>query len=213
MIDIEKFVPLGPLQFVELCQPADKTSGGVYLPEILQENYCEAKILRCGSGWHVPEEERYAISWVQKDWRVIFQRHAYTPLHRGSKLGFVRDEDCLGTIVNDTLRPLNDWVKVSLEEVEKFVGNVIVVPEEYQRRPRKGKVLDWGPGALIQRGELIGCRLTIPTRLQLSPGEFAGGMVYWGPDAECVELGREGVECAFVRADDLDGIEESSHHE
>src|SRR5438552_19034894 len=113
--DINKLVPSSSLHLVQLCDPADRTGGGIFLPEMLQQNYCEATIKRSGPGWSIPDSDRYALSWTHVDWKVIFQQHHYQPLYRGATVGFVQEENILGIVLDDSLKPLNDWVKVTVD--------------------------------------------------------------------------------------------------
>ena len=87
----------------------------------------------------------------------------------------------------------------------------IILPEDQQRRPAKGRLKAWGPGKLIKKGELAGERMVVSDILGMSNRILSmcnGPIVGWSDKVEAWEIGRDRVECVIVRAQDLDYIED-----
>jgi co-chaperonin GroES (HSP10) len=196
----DTFIPRGELHFVRFTKAPEQTDSGIWLPDSMRENYCEAEVLSSGLGGVFGDE--CSLMWVCEGQVVIFQKHSFVPV-AGLEEGLIRDSDIVA--VNDLI-PLNDWVRIERVDRTEYSGS-IAIPDEWQTSEPMGIVEEWGPGKLVKSGKLAGLRITIHDILGLD-SEFVlkGCMVRWGKTATVLEVSRDNEYRTFVRAQDLDCI-------
>jgi co-chaperonin GroES (HSP10) len=221
VIDAETFTPQGEMHLVCYTPPANRTEGGLWLPELCQQNFVEAKILCSGPGYSKPmwvaEAETWpdrpyfrAPMWAKPGCIVVFEKHSFIPIAGEKRQGFLRDSDIVALVTEDgDLKPLNDWIKMSRPTVEELTCGWIYLPEICRRREPIGTVCDFGPGKLVKDGKLNGVRIPVHDIMGLSRDfELRHQTLRWGDHATVLELGGEVVDWLFVRAGDIDSIQE-----
>lgn len=200
-------IPQGSRYHVRFLKGAEKTRGGIYLPESLRTNYQEAEVLAVGPGRDLGEHGRSTM-WCEVGDIVFFPQHHFRPFKEGADEGCVADEHLVGVVhPNLTVEPLNDWVLLDLPPFEAEAASALVLPEELQRRPCKGAILDHGPGAPRARGPLCGLLKPVHEILNLPAQEVVGQTAHWEDGAEVYEFGREWTEGVLVQAGSLIAVE------
>lgn len=102
------FTPTGTVYHVRLLKAQEQSSGGIWLPEIAQENFTEAEVLAAGPGMSIvaPDGDTHrSVMWAHPGDHVLFQKHAFVPFSNGGQEGTVRDEDLVG-VVRETVSPM-----------------------------------------------------------------------------------------------------------
>ena len=131
-MNLDKFKPLGNNHLIRFTDVPEKTEGGLFLPDSMRENYCEAEVLASGPG--EPRSTmlgkrmlRWCL-WVHPGSTVLIQKHFFTPLERGGKIGIVKEDDILGVVeYDDKFLPLNDWVKITPNDWEDETSGGITI--------------------------------------------------------------------------------------
>lgn len=208
---MKSFQPREDWHHIRLVDPAQRSAGGVWLPELSRENWTQGEVLASGPGFRLPESGVPMSNQADAGFEVLFQRSSYIEFSDNVREGMVRDRDLVAVIGLDKdengfkegIYPLNDWVALSLEGSQEFHGN-IAIPDEWQRRPLRGRVLNYGSGRLITGRTNTGYFSDVCSIIGLSPDTpLEGAIVYWSADADCLEVYRDDVECLLVRAQDL----------
>lgn len=191
--------------FIRLAKPADRTEGGVWLPERCQENRIEGTVLAAGPGFVIPGTTLRSFLWVEEGDRVLFEPHTVQPL--GAEDVVVREEALLAVVDEDRVRPLNEWVLCALADRVESNGG-IAIPEEYQRRERQGRILDIGPGKLRLKGPLAGIRQSVSAIMAIRDEVLRREpLVYWTEEVEVIDVQHERNGLVLIRAGDIAAIE------
>jgi co-chaperonin GroES (HSP10) len=213
---------LGSRYLVELLKPAEKTEGGVWLPERCQENWTHATVLKAGVGerWPAepdPDAQTTVPLWLVEGDEVLFPKHAFHSAGAPHTHGVVRDEDLVAAVVQGTLKPLNDWVMIDQDPDEPDPSPAIAYAEEYRPKATHGIARDYGPGRVQRKGALAGLRRPVAWAIGMlyqpwgaPPWQdvLIGKRVWWSHDCEVISMGRERLEALFVQAEDLLFIQE-----
>jgi chaperonin GroES len=198
--------PLNSNVHVRFVKEDEQTAGGIYLPETCRDNWQTGVVLATGDGYPLPDSALRSVMYTYEGETVLFFQHDLALLSRGSdeavvaeeKLVAVHDEDV------DALVPLNDWVALDvIDKEELYEASSLIIPDEFRTRINLGRITDFGPGFLRLNGHYFGSRKSVPGIMGLTSNQTYGALVYWTDDAECLELGRDGIEAVFVRAGDL----------
>lgn len=195
--------PLGTDYLVEMVKPAEKTAGGIYLPDSARENWQDAQVLRRGPGLGTGGLQVFTGE------RVVFLQHQFRPLVSGSRFGMIADEALIAIVADGDILPLNNWVQIELEEFEKSTAGGVLIPQENQRRLNRGTVLDYGDGVLSRSWRNYGQRRAVRSIMNLADDcPLIGQRAWWGSAQEAYEIGSESVQAVLVKADDLLFLEE-----
>ncbi len=200
-------VPRGNFYHVRFTKAADRTPGGILLPDSLQTNWQEAEVIAAGPGKEWPIQDHDSIfhhtMWCEPGDVVFFTPQVFRAFGEGSKEGCVADEHLIG-VVHPTglVEPLNDWVLLDLADFEETAGPLIL-PDEQRHRPSKGTIRDFGPGQLRTRGPLMGTLKPVHAVMNLPEKSLEGTVVHWEAGAEVFEFGREWTEGVLVQAKHL----------
>ncbi len=199
----------GTWLYCRFVKPAERSKGGIWLPDVARENLTHAIVVSAGPGLaRIPQET------FQPGTHVIFSKHAYLPITKDEIQ--VRQEDVIATAWEEdgilTLLPENDWAMIDRTAAPERSKGGLVLPESLRRRARSGRLMDLGEGLLRLEGERRGTRRDCkdimnwqddwPTSCDPVPAT-----VYWGPEAECPEVNLAGQTYWFVRAKDLLAVE------
>lgn len=200
------FTPRAELVHIRLSKPAEKSRGGVYIPETAAHLTTEGTVLATGEGhWIAETGKRYPV-WLMAGEIALFNQHSLTPL--GENEGLLSEEEVVATVdpEDNSLHPEGDWVLVDPDPAPEETSGGIALADSAKRSPRSGVVLALGPGLLRFRGPLAGLRNPVWRALSLSgPHELIGQRAYWAGDAEVLHAAGK----ALVRGRDLLAIEES----
>ena len=197
--------PLGINLHIRLSKPADRSAGGVILPERLRENYVQGEILAVGPGMDLALMGLRSVVWPSPGETVLFEKHNLRLISKDEAV--LPETDLLALVDATGLIPLNDWLMLELADWDRGTGR-IVIAEEFQRRPRKGKLLAWGPGRLVTKGVRRGTRLSVPDMLQWNEEALQKGpVVHWHESSRVVDVGREHTEAVLVKAEDIVAVE------
>lgn len=212
--------PRGQQYLIRLLKPAEKSSGGVWLPQNYQENWTHGEVLKAGPGMRIESGDGGFLTqmWADAGDDVLFQKHAYKSLGPPHNLGLVKDEELVGKIQPGRMEitPLNAWVKVQQDPDIRKASSLIVYSEIDRPKPCRGTLVDYGPGPLRHKGPLRGIHFPIPVLWGLMDGASAdiyfaedwqehllGKKVRWSSTCEMLSLGREHLECLLIGADDI----------
>lgn len=206
---------------VRLRETEEKTAGGIILPDICRENWNEAEVLAAGPGMPFgdnPDAAHRSCIWAEPGDFVIFQKHHFLMTDTEKGEGVVRDEDLVAMVrpweqAEPETEPCNDWVKLSVERRKSETGGGIALPERYRKKQNCGVILDYGPGKLRRSGKLAGTRVSVPAIMGIADADpfgkpLLGCMAYFGEAAEVVDLGSEQEAWVFVKAGDIEAVEE-----
>jgi co-chaperonin GroES (HSP10) len=203
MIVADTFTPRGEYHFVRFTKVPEQTDSGIWLPDSVRENYCEAEILSSGTGAYLADWR--SVMWACESQVVIFQKHSFIPL-AAQEEGLIKDSDIVAIEAYSGVIPINDWIRIRRIGKKEYSGN-IAIPDEWQTSEPMGIVEKWGPGKLVKVGELAGHRIPIHDILGLSCERVLKGcMVRWGKTATVLEVTKDNNCRTFVRAQDLDCI-------
>jgi chaperonin GroES len=90
--------PLGDKVVVERLSAAEKTTGGIYLPESAKEKPKQGKIIAVGPGKVLDSGERASLS-VQEGDLVLFTSYAGTEInHDGKELLIMAESDIMAVV-------------------------------------------------------------------------------------------------------------------
>jgi co-chaperonin GroES (HSP10) len=184
---------IGKKLLVRLTRPAERTPGGIWLPDGMRRNLSQGKVIAQGR-----RLDPWTISWCEEGQVVLFAEHAAYPVTREEVV--VYPEDLLGLIMSDewgepVLLPGNDWLLIDRDAAPSRSRGGVVLPEQARRAGRSGRVRDVGPGKLLPLGD----RLAMP--------DLAACVVHWSPRAEYITVSSAGEACSLVRAGDVDAVE------
>lgn len=195
---------------VRLAHPPDRTPGGIYLPENLERAATEGEVLAVGPGMACDGGRSPMQAKVGE--RVLFEQHRFKPLGDGQE-GVVDDED-LAAIETDALVPVmpaNEWLLVETEPKATERESGIAIPEKYRKWHRCGKVLDYGPGRLLLKGNFRGTRQPVNSIMSLEEGESPWEMiVHWDKNARLLILNGARPNLLLVKASDIIGVSEEN---
>jgi len=188
----------GTWLYARLVKPAERSVGGIFLPEVSQKNLTHAIVVSAGPGLaRIPQESFLPGT------HVIFSKHAFLPLSKDEIQ--VRQEDVIASAWEEdgilTLLPENDWVMIDRTAAEERSRGGVILPEGSRRRARSGRLVDVGEGLLRLEGDRRGTRRECKDIMNWQ--EDRSAVVYWGPAAECPEVNLAGQTYWFVRAGDL----------
>lgn len=199
------FTPRECFLHVVMVKPADRTSGGIWLPDECQVSCNEAEVIAVGPGISA-FDGLPSVMHAEVGDRVLFQHHQFQKTDEKGEEGIVREDDLLAIIPAGTnaVSPHNDWVAITIEDSQKESAGGILLSDRARKRPRSGKILDYGPGKFRRTGSYVGTRKTIQAIMGLSdPDCPSGKTVHWGVQAEVLEAGVGNDWFLLVRASDL----------
>lgn len=191
---------------VRYSQPAERSAGGIWLPDVARENVTQAQVLAAGDG-RLPGGGRCAMQ-GEPGVVVLAPKHAYTPITRDEAQ--VHDEDLLATIYTGedgepVLVPANAYVLVERERAEVVTDSGLVLPETVRRRANRGVILDYGPGEVRTKGPLAGVRRTVYETFNVPlVEELAGRECAWSDRAAAVQVTSAGSACWLLPAGAID---------
>jgi len=201
---------LGTQLLVRLVEVADRTAGGILLPEVCRTNEQEAEVVACGPGIEVAAYPGMrSIVYAEPGDRVLFAAHDFVPVNRGARLGSVHDEDLLAILTldrdgRDQVLPMGEFCLVEPDAWETHTASGLAIPEGFRHRPQSGILRAVGPGELRLTADLAGLRRRISQVLGVTDEQaLIGTRVWWRAGCEVLEAGREHVAHTLVRASDL----------
>lgn len=194
---------------VELLDPAERTSGGIWLPERCQDNWTHGVVRGAGPGDLIGDQR--TVMWLEPGDEALFTMHAFHSLGPPHRVGWVRDEDVVAYVRDREVLPYNDWLMIEQDEDEPDPPATIAYAEEWRPKPLHGIIRGVGPG-LFRRGSVLGpSRKPIAWLMGfpwLAGPTLMGLRVWWSRECELISMGRETLERVFVQAENLLFIEE-----
>jgi chaperonin GroES len=92
------FRPLGDRVAIELIEQADKTAGGIYIPETAKEKPSQGKVVAVGNGLKNEKGDSIAME-VKVGDTVMFGKWAGTEVTiDGKKLMIMKESDIMGVV-------------------------------------------------------------------------------------------------------------------
>ena len=212
--DLAEYQPLSDWYRVQLMPKTEQTSGGVWLPDTVRQNWTDAVVTALGPGRRVVGDSRGAM-WADIDDRVLFMKHALKNFQAGTREGMVRDQDLIAVLPastggRETPLPLNGWCLVDPAPPETHASAAILWAEQDRPRPLHGRLLDYGPGEVRLKGTLSGTRQPIHEAWGFSEEAQAENLlrrahVYWDRQCQALAIGRRELEFILIAAADLLG--------
>jgi len=130
-----KLKPMNDWAVIRPSDAAEKTSGGLYIPDSAKEKPQEGVVEAIGPGAY--EEEKYGKKKIEKKDRkfipttvkpgdlVLYERYAgQTYAIEGEDLVLVRERDILGTLSGDGRKPIQIPASTSAKETTALVKEV-----------------------------------------------------------------------------------------
>lgn len=204
-----QFTPTSSYLRISVTRPPDRTSSGLWLPEISQKRPAEGTVVGVGPGRLIPGMQKRTVIWPIFGDIVLFDPAAFIEITDAYD-GLVAAEDVLGIMHPDTtqIRPENDWIAVDPQPLEPQSWAGVIIPERVREPSRSGEVLDYGPGLVRLAGPLTGTRRTVHATLGLSESQsLIGRTVWWSGEMKSFHLGGK-FPCVMVKANDLFAIDE-----
>jgi hypothetical protein len=137
----------------------------------------------------------------------LFQQHSFQKTDEKGVEGIVREDDLLGDHprgARATIKPHNDWVKVSIEAPVCESQGGIILSDRARKKPQSGKDHWHGPGKFRRTGPYFGTRKSIPAIMGLNEDScLVGRTVWWGKEADVLEAGVGHDWFLLIRASDL----------
>lgn len=199
------FIPRASLIHVKLSKPAEKSRGGIFIPETALRLTTEARVLGTGRGHYIAALDIWETVRLLEGDLVLFPQHAFRGLE--GDFGLIEDDDVVATVDprDNSLTPEADWVLCDPDEPEEITRGGIALPDQALRLPRSGIVKKLGPGLLRYRGPYAGLRMPIWRALNLEDAtELTGKRAYFAATAEVMRAAGQ----ALVRGRDIIALEE-----
>jgi co-chaperonin GroES (HSP10) len=199
----------GSRYIVELLDPAERTSGGIWLPDRCQDNWTHAVVRGAGPGDLIGDQR--TVMWLEPGDEALFTQHAFHSFGPPHRVGWVRDEEIVAYVRDGEVFPANDWVMIEQDPPEPDPSETIAYAEEWRPKPLHGRIAGVGPGKLRRVGELAGSRIPCDWLMgfQWLKGKgLRDRRVWWSRECEVISMGREQLELVFVQAESLLFIEE-----
>jgi co-chaperonin GroES (HSP10) len=206
---VEDVALTGSRYIVELLDPAERTSGGIWLPERCQDNWTHGVVRGAGPGDLIGDQR--TVMWLEPGDEALFTMHAFHSFGAPHRVGWVRDEDVVAYLTDGEVLAANDWVMIEQDEDEPDPSATIAYAEEWRPKPLHGRVVGCGPGLLRRTGPLAGARKPVQWLMGFAPNRrrlLSGMRVWWSRECELISMGRETLERVFVQAESLLFIEE-----
>lgn len=200
------FTPARDLLYVRLLQPAEKTAGGILLPETARVNTQEAEVLAVGPGRRIAgcAEGMRTITWAETGDHILMRKHHFHPLTPDSREGTIADPDVVAVLNAETGEIavcLGEWVLVEPAPWEERKGSIYIADVD-QRRPAWGRILKFGPGRLVEESPWK--RHSVAALLDVPEKRLKGLKVWWSRHSEDVmDVGRDYTSGVLVKARDI----------
>ena len=134
-----------------------KTSGGIIIPDTVENPPLQGTVIAVGSGAILPSGKVRELKLSAGD-RVMFSRYAGTSIEvDGDEFLMMGEKDIAAAIVGKgkkkKLVPLLDKVLVKRDPTQDKTTGGLFIPEQAQEPPLRGTVVAVGSGALLQDGD------------------------------------------------------------
>jgi len=197
------FRPLHDRVLVRRIELAEKTAGGIIIPDTAKEKPMEGEIVAVGSGARGEDGKIQPLD-VKKGDRILFGKWSGTEIKLdGEELIIMKESDVMGVIDNNLrsdpmkFRPLHDRVVVRRLDAEEKSAGGIIIPDTAKEKPMEGEVIAVGPGARNEQGHIVALDVKAGDRILF--GKWSG-----------TEIKLDGEELLIMKESDIMGIIEGS---
>lgn len=211
MIALPEFTKMmrvvGSRLIVRFLTPAERSPGGIILPDTMRENLTHAKVLSAGHGYETASGQWVPTGFERGD-HVIAPKHAYQSITKEE--ASVYASQVIATLMEDAdgvavIVPQGEYVLVDRVRAEATLKSGLVLPESARRRGQKGRLVDVGPGRMREEGDLAGTREEVWDAWGVDePFEPSTMVLYWAARAAAVELSHGGRSLWLLKANEVD---------
>jgi co-chaperonin GroES (HSP10) len=202
----------GTRLLVEYVEPPKQSPGGIWLPDAARENLCHAKVIAAGPGLLSESGRWRSLMYAEPGSHILAAKEKFVPVTKTT--AHIREEE-LGAFVmmedgQPVLIPAGEHLLVERDEPESVTRGGIVLPETSQRRARRGRILEAGPGRLRLSGPLQGNRLTCCAIMGLTDDIcLQDRIIHWPLGVDALEVVSNGRAAWLVKAGDCLAFEEN----
>jgi co-chaperonin GroES (HSP10) len=201
----------GTRLLVEYVEPPKQSQGGIWLPDTSRENQVLARVLAAGPGFRAESRWR-SLMYAEPGSHILAAKEKFVPVTKTT--AHIREEE-LGAFVmmedgQPVLIPAGEHLLVERDEPESVTRGGIVLPETSQRRARRGRILEAGPGRLRLSGPLQGNRLTCCAIMGLTDDIcLQDRIIHWPLGVDALEVVSNGRAAWLVPASAVLAFEET----
>jgi co-chaperonin GroES (HSP10) len=195
------FTPRAATIHIKISRPAERSAGGLWLPQIRETRTTEGKVISTGPGRLLPGFEERIIVWLMVGDTILFSEENLQALGKSGE-GLIAEDHVLATVdpVTNVIYPEGEWVLLDPDPAPAVSRLGIHLADRARPLPRSGVIMDLGPGDLRVHGPLAGVRAAPRHLWSLEPDEpLLGRRAFWSKEATIHWAARQ----VLVRARDL----------